>query len=166
MSLTLNAQFGVFKLNPTSEAASIAIAVETTLWRREEPNLRAAIRDFNEEYLRRRSYYAPTVIDGGAVINLVDTAIARVNQLLIDNRNLRFFYPFKQRDNERKLDQILIQLTSHFNELSGLRMDTIYGERMMLNQEVEIAMEAVNRKLDGIESDIENSTVLSRLLGL
>lgn len=154
-------------VNFTSASGSVAIEVPLLpLALVVEPRLEKEVKDFREIYEHRSEYYARTVLDGGVIINQVDDLRARVNLLLADNAALAFFYPFKKRDNRIKLEAMITSINRLDNELRGLLPDSIYGERINLNQNVEIILEQMHRRADEIESDIAKSRILSQLLGL
>lgn len=154
-------------VNATSSAGSVAIEVPLLpLALLVEPRLAAEVKDFRQIYEHRSEYYATTLIDNGKIGNEVDNLRDRVNLLIADNEALSFFYPFKKRDNRTKLNMILTHVNRLDTHLGSLFPDSIYGERINLNQNAEMTLEQMHRKLDEIESDIAKSRILSQLFGL
>ncbi|WP_340200106.1 hypothetical protein [Ascidiimonas sp. W6] len=130
-----------------------------------EPDLRREVEDFADLYKHRMDYYAGTALDRGVVADL-DEIIVRTNTLILDNESLAFFYPFKKKDNREKLNLILTHIMRLDAELRTSVPDMIYGERINLNQNAEMTLEEIHRKLDDIESNIAKSRILSVMLGL
>ncbi|MEM9001367.1 MAG: hypothetical protein AAGB24_13975 [Bacteroidota bacterium] len=133
-----------------------------------EPEIRRSINGFNKYYDNRLLYYAETLIDAGSVLNEIDNVRQRIFLLNVENSSLSFFYPFKKQDNKRKIDAILYAVNGLRSRLLGLpwSVNTIYGERMNLNQDTEIALESLERQLDAIESDIDKSKLIRQLFPL
>jgi hypothetical protein len=131
-----------------------------------EPRLEREVKDFREIYEHRAEYYATTAIDNGKIRNEVTDLRDRISLLITDNESLAFFYPFKKRDNRTKLTMLLSHVNRLYTHLGSLLPDSIYGERINLNQNAEMTLEEMHRKVDEIESDIAKSRILSQLLGL
>ncbi len=154
-------------VNPGSSAGSVAIdAPLIPLALIVEPRLFREVQDFRQLYEHRAEYYATTLVDNGKIRNEINDLRNRINLLIVDNESLAFFYPFKKRDNRVKLNALLTGTNRLYTQLGSLLPDSIYGERINLNQQTEITLEEMHRKVDEIESDISKSRILSVLLGL
>ncbi len=166
--LTISSSLAMGQLpawNITSSGASAAMEAPLVAWNwPAEPLMMDAVKKFSREYAKRNIYYAPTVADGGRVARGEVTALRRRSQdLLRKNTALGPIYPYRKRDNARRLntiDSLLLNVEQQFANLTITRTG-IYGERMNLNQNNAMTMEQWSRKLDEIESDINNCRILN-----
>ncbi|MEL6919060.1 MAG: hypothetical protein AAFO99_15190 [Bacteroidota bacterium] len=192
--IALGLSSGLFAQIPANNknAMTSSVAMSATLdpfVRVIEPDLRASVDKYKDFYVKRLYAYVPTAIDAGAILSEIEKLELRANKVKVDNNNLAFFYPFKKKDNLKKINAILGLLDKLYKKLSHLKgfgsfpdlsdiqnanditdlnnllsavRPTIYGERINLNQNTEISLEVLSRKLDEIEADIHRSTLLRK----
>ncbi len=177
--------------NAGGRGTAVVVTAELALLRwPTENNLKNKFKDFGPEYEKRLRYYGPTVIDNGRyVIRDLDRVIARLEDLRTRNSAFHLYKGMKQKRLEEDLDNMLdvirFQRTNIFDNgfsvtnptslLETLSLiaggvtgkssfNSIFGERLNLNQNVAMAMEKLDRKLDGIESTIEKRKLLCSFL--
>jgi hypothetical protein len=143
------------------------LGLDMNIFNNPEGNLKKSITNFGKEYTKRKDYYITTDADNltwHTIKQAIEEVIDRATIILSENETLTFFYPFKKKDNRKKINYILTLLDTMMNKID--LSQGVWGERINLQQNTLISLESLERRLDIIESDIEKSTILSKVLGL
>ncbi len=156
------------QLNVSVTALSISMEAGLIPWYEWEKEYAAKIEEFSEEYRKRGFYYAPTLLDGGnPVFDALDELILRIDDLQVKNNGLGLYAHYLKRDNTKRLNDIERMALNMDQELDSLddliEGQSIYGERLNLNQNTRVSVEILHRRLDQIESEIDKSTLLNLL---
>jgi|GEM_PF-4434224 len=129
-----------------------------------EPAFEKQARAFSNQYVERLKYYVGTPFDNGNKAKAgLKKVTDRLDSLTTRNNALGPIYVFRKKDTESRLKIIKAQLDLISKDISKLSLTGIYGERVNLNQNTAMELEAYNRKLDTIETFIYNTSVINKI---
>lgn len=169
---SINAQLPPLPIGSSGVAVNLGPLVSTkamlpilTVWFTVvEPKMTEQAKAFSQQYVQRAAYYVRTPLDnGGAAKAVLKKTVDRLDSLRAVNLSLGPIYVFRRKDSEARLKTIREKLDIIANDINQLNTTGIYGERINLNQNIAMAVEAYSRKLDTIETYIYNTSLINRL---
>lgn len=168
-SMSVFSQWFGLAHNPNSALHSGFIIAEIKLlWTKEEKRVKESVEEFNKnQYGKRLKYYAGSTlanVRSSEIDDIITKLETRISQLNSKNQGALFYFKYKKERNKDAIKVVSNAIDILKDKLGPLNHHTLgvkWGELVNLKQNLEISSEVLNRKLDAIESDIDNSTFLS-----
>ena len=136
----------------------------------QEKDVVKALKDYEKQYGQRAFYRMHNLELSGnmtIVADKINGLRTRLNTIESENNEPNIFYfPYKRNNNQEAINVIKHAIDNLDDALLPIDKLTpmLGGEKINLRQNLEMSMETLSRRLDSIESNIDNSKVLSSYL--
>ena len=161
----LNAQQFPFLTDPGSLAGSgAALALYKRLDDEDKKN-RDKMKAFGVDYIKRQVYFMGfSLAVGERITNEIEASVTRYNSLKNRNSSLSLLNYSKKKENTKMLALIETMLNNIQREARNQKgVFVIYGEKMNLLQNMMESLEEINRVLDVVEDNIEQTKLYNRI---
>ena len=158
--------------NPGAPASTILVASWDEF---QEQKVTEGLEDLEQYYGKRRFFImhnAEVALkllgEHGVVESKIHDMSIRIEAINIKNNTTTFYFPYKQDNNTHEIDHIRHANDKIRNSLLPISEYTpmVGGEKINLQQNLEISLETLHRRLDSIESNIDNSAVLKNFIDI
>ncbi len=160
--------FAPHAANTGGLAGTGAIALVEVLWETTEKQVDRNLDEFSKLYGERSAHYAASFAYYEKVDDEINNLNTRLNSVDAKNEQTLHIFPFKKNRSKLSISEIrtaVNKLDETLNNLNPFTAPSVrFGELVNLKSNIDLSIEELDRKLNAIESEVDNSGLLNKLI--